>query len=108
MARLRAEDQLTELREADLRFSPPEVEGFLNEVMRLNLPKDKLDELALRTEGWITGLQLAVLSIHCDHGFRSVHSVYCRQSSFCTGLFDRRGLGVNQNPFSPSLYTPPS
>lgn len=68
VARLRAQDQITELHEADLRFTPLEIEDFLNEVMRLNLPKDKLDELALRTEGWITGLQLAALSIQGDHG----------------------------------------
>jgi len=68
LARLRAQDQLTELREADLRFTPSEVEEFLNEIMQLNLPKDKLAELASRTEGWITGLQLAGLSIQGDRG----------------------------------------
>lgn len=67
-ARLRAQDQLTELREADLKFTRPEVEGFLNGVMRLNLPEDIIDELASRTEGWIVGLQLAALSIQGDRG----------------------------------------
>ena len=37
LARLRARGQLTELRAADLRFSPSEAADFLNRVMGLNL-----------------------------------------------------------------------
>lgn len=68
LPRLRVRDQLTELRAADLGFTSTEVEGFLNGVMGLNLPADKVDELASRTEGWVAGLQLAALSIQGDHG----------------------------------------
>ncbi|MGF9696887.1 LuxR C-terminal-related transcriptional regulator [Paenibacillus sp. MABNR03] len=68
LARLRVQDQLTELREADLKFTSTEVEAFLNEVMGLNLSKDKIKALASRTEGWIAGLQLAALSIQGDYG----------------------------------------
>lgn len=68
LARLRVRDQLTELRAADLRFRPDEVEGFLNRVMGLRLPADQIDALASRTEGWIAGLQLAALSIQGDQG----------------------------------------
>nr|WP_183602982.1 LuxR C-terminal-related transcriptional regulator [Paenibacillus phyllosphaerae] len=68
LARLRARDQLTELRAADLRFSSSEIVGFLNGVMGLDLPTDQIVALASRTEGWIAGLQLAALSIQGDHG----------------------------------------
>ena len=37
LARLRARGQLTELRAADLRFTPAEAADFLNQVMGLNL-----------------------------------------------------------------------
>ena len=37
LARLRARGQLTELRAADLRFTPAEAAEFLNQVMGLNL-----------------------------------------------------------------------
>ena len=37
LARLRARNQLTELRVADLRFTPAEANDFLNQVMGLNL-----------------------------------------------------------------------
>ncbi|MCG8347555.1 MAG: LuxR C-terminal-related transcriptional regulator [Chloroflexales bacterium] len=63
LMRLRAEGQLFEMRAADLRFTADETNLFLNEVMGLNLPLDKLTALADRTEGWIAGLQLAALSM---------------------------------------------
>ena len=63
LARLRARDQLTELRAADLRFTPAEAAGFLNQVMGLRLSPDDIAALEERTEGWIAGLQLAALSM---------------------------------------------
>ena len=63
LARLRARGQLTELRAADLRFTPAEAAEFLNEMMRLNLSAEDITALETRTEGWIAGLQLAALSM---------------------------------------------
>ena len=63
LARLRARDQLIELRAADLRFTPAEASKFLNQVMTLQLTEQDIDTLETRTEGWITGLQLAALSM---------------------------------------------
>jgi LuxR family maltose regulon positive regulatory protein len=63
LARLRARGQLTELRAADLRFTPIEAAEFLNRVMELNLSEEDIAALAARTEGWIAGLQLAALSM---------------------------------------------
>src|SRR5215207_2727701 len=61
LARLRARDQLTELRATDLRFTPSEAAGFLNQAMGLDLSDDDIATLEARTEGWIAGLQLAAL-----------------------------------------------
>lgn len=63
LSRLRARDQLTELRIADLRFSPSETSGFLNQMMDLNLSAEDVTALEIRTEGWIAGLQLAAISM---------------------------------------------
>jgi LuxR family maltose regulon positive regulatory protein len=63
IARLRAKNQLVELHAADLRFTWAETEKFLNQVMRLGLSADQITQLEAQTEGWITGLQLAALSI---------------------------------------------
>jgi LuxR family maltose regulon positive regulatory protein len=63
LARLRARGQLTELRAADLRFTPGEAADFLNRVMGLHLAAEDIAALETRTEGWIAGLQLAALSL---------------------------------------------
>ena len=63
LARLRARGQLTELRVADLRFTPAEASEFLNTVMDLKLSADDITVLEARTEGWIAGLQLAAISM---------------------------------------------
>ena len=63
LARLRARGQLTELRAADLRFTPAETAEFLNRVMGLNLSAADIAALENRTEGWIAGLQLAAISM---------------------------------------------
>ncbi len=63
LARLRASNQLTELRVSDLRFTPSEIADFLNQVIDLKLSSQEVAVLETRTEGWIAGLQLAVLSM---------------------------------------------
>ncbi len=63
LARLRAQGELTELRAADLRFTPSEAAEFLNSVMGLTLSPGDIAALEDRTEGWIAGLQLAALSM---------------------------------------------
>jgi len=63
LTRLRARGQLTELRAADLRFTPAEAAEFLNQLMGLNLSEENIAALETRTEGWIAGLQFAALSM---------------------------------------------
>jgi LuxR family maltose regulon positive regulatory protein len=71
LARLRARGQLTELRAAELRFTPGEAAALLQQVAaapggaRLGapLPETVAETLAARTEGWAAGLQLAGLSL---------------------------------------------
>ena len=63
LARLRARDELVEIRAADLRFRPDEAAAYLNGVMGLQLTARDLSALEVRTEGWIAALQLAALSL---------------------------------------------
>ena len=63
LPRYRVRGQLTELRAADLRFTPEEAADFLNRIMGLNLGEANIASLEARTEGWIAGLQLASLSM---------------------------------------------
>jgi len=63
VSRLRARGQLNELRAFDLRFTLEETAVFLNKVMGLNLTVEDITALEIRTEGWITGLQMAAISM---------------------------------------------
>jgi ATP/maltotriose-dependent transcriptional regulator MalT len=63
LARLRAGNQLAELRATDLRFTADESAAFLREVWGLELSPKAVAVLEARTEGWAVGLQLAALSL---------------------------------------------
>ena len=62
LARLRARGQLTEIRVAELRFTPAEA-GELLQHAGSALPDGSVAALAARTEGWAAGLALAALSL---------------------------------------------
>jgi LuxR family maltose regulon positive regulatory protein len=63
LARLRARGQLTELRDAELRFTVGEAADVLRETSGADLPDAAVTALVTRTEGWAAGLQLAALSL---------------------------------------------
>jgi ATP/maltotriose-dependent transcriptional regulator MalT len=63
LAKLRARDQMTELRAADLRFTTDEAAAFLDDVMGLTLSAADVAALEEITEGWVAALQLAALSM---------------------------------------------
>ena len=63
LAQLRGQGDLLELRATDLRFTQEEAATFLIEVMGLPLSMEESALLQARTEGWITGLQLAAFSL---------------------------------------------
>lgn len=63
LTRLRARNQLTEIRAADLSFSLEEAGEFFSGVMRVNLSEEETEILKNKTEGWAAGLQLAALSL---------------------------------------------
>jgi LuxR family maltose regulon positive regulatory protein len=63
LARMRARGDLTEVRADDLRFTEVEAAAFLNDAMRLGLSVEEVAALGARAEGWITGLQMAALSM---------------------------------------------
>lgn len=63
LSRLRARDQLLEIRAADLRFTVDEAASFLNGAEGLGLTEAQVAELERRTEGWAVGLQMAAISM---------------------------------------------
>jgi LuxR family maltose regulon positive regulatory protein len=63
LPRLRARGQVTEIRQADMRFTTQESIEFLENVMGLKISKKDHSALERRTEGWVAGLQLVALSM---------------------------------------------
>ncbi len=63
LSHLRGRGQLTELRQADLRFSEEETHAFLKYGAGIELSLGEERILLDRTEGWAAGLQIAVLSM---------------------------------------------
>jgi LuxR family maltose regulon positive regulatory protein len=63
LSRLRARNQLMEMRQAELRFTPQEAVVFLKQSIGIDLTMEQAAALETRTEGWIAGLQLAAISL---------------------------------------------
>ncbi|NTU79001.1 MAG: hypothetical protein HGA45_06305 [Chloroflexales bacterium] len=62
LARLRAEQQLTELRAADLRFTAEEAGALLTNLLDRAPAPSLVSSLHAETEGWAIALQLAALA----------------------------------------------
>jgi ATP/maltotriose-dependent transcriptional regulator MalT len=71
---LRGRGLLHEVREADLRFREQEAVEYLEQALGRPLEQSQVISLLERTEGWITGLHLAALSLQgrpdVDQGIR--------------------------------------
>ncbi len=63
LSRLRARGQMTDIRQADLRFTEEETRDFAQCVMQVALSTADITTLHACTEGWVTGLQFAALSM---------------------------------------------
>ncbi len=63
LGRLRAHNQMSEFRADDLRFTSEETATFLQHTLSIDFPDEQITALSTRTEGWVVGLQLAVLAM---------------------------------------------
>jgi len=63
LSRLRARDQVLEVRTEQLRCTSEEALAFFTQAMRIPLTSEEIREVEVRTEGWMAGLQLLALSM---------------------------------------------
>ncbi len=63
LAFLRAKGRVLELGVDDLRFSGEEVERYFQQAIGLELEHETVQALEERTDGWITSLQMAAISL---------------------------------------------
>jgi LuxR family maltose regulon positive regulatory protein len=93
LARLRAREHMTELHAADLHFTPSESACFLKQVMDLELSADDITALEERTEGRITGLQLAALTKQAQNDAASFIQSFTRGHHFVLDYLVEEVLG---------------
>ncbi|WP_141500031.1 LuxR C-terminal-related transcriptional regulator [Paenibacillus luteus] len=62
-ARLIAKGEMLQLDMKDLQFSLDEGVVFFRELMKISLTNEQIRELFRQTEGWVSGLQLAAISL---------------------------------------------
>ncbi len=63
LAFLRAKGRVVELGADDLRFTGEEVVRYFQQAAGLELPPETVQALEERTDGWITSLQMAAISL---------------------------------------------
>ena len=72
LVKLRAKGQMTEVRTHDLRFSLPETVEFLKNLLGTTVDDEKAALLENKTEGWVTGLRLAALTMRQSGGLDQI------------------------------------
>jgi LuxR family maltose regulon positive regulatory protein len=81
---LRARNQMTEIRVQDLCLSVEETVTFLRRALDLPLDKATASILKEKTEGWITGLRLATLSLRHRSDMNRIVANLPEESQFVT------------------------
>jgi LuxR family transcriptional regulator, maltose regulon positive regulatory protein len=108
LARLRAGGQLTELREADLRFSSEEAAALLRTAVGRELPEAAVAALGERTEGWVAGLQLAALSLRGRTDVAAFVEGFSGSHRYILDYLTEEVLDRQPEPFGPSCWRPRS
>jgi ATP/maltotriose-dependent transcriptional regulator MalT len=68
LPRLRARDQVTELRAREMAFTPDEAATFLTRASGMGVSPAEAAQLGRQTEGWAAGLRLAALALREEGG----------------------------------------
>jgi len=63
LSQLRARQHVLEVRTTQLRCTTEETKAFFQEVVGIQFPDQTIQEVTLRIEGWLVGLQLLALSL---------------------------------------------
>jgi len=88
-ARLMAKEEMRRIGVQDLRFHPDEGRLFFRETAGLSLSAEQFAELYDQTEGWISGLQLAAISLkRSDNIAESIREFSGRQTRISDYLLE--------------------
>ena len=64
ISQLRARRNMTEIRQADIRFNLTETQRFMEQELATDLPEEIVELVDERIEGWVVGLRLTTLTLH--------------------------------------------
>lgn len=108
IAKLRARGQLTEIRVEDLRFTLAETEAFLKKVLETNLDAETVSAWLEGTEGWVTGLSLAILALGANGSipkqpFKLLKSKYYTMQYLLQEVLERQQPSVRIHLLSSSI-----
>lgn len=98
MARLRAHGQMSELRAADLRFTPEETAEFLTRAAGLELSAADISTVEQRTEGWIAALQMVALSLDGHPDPRGFVAAFSGENRYITDYLTEEVLSRQPEP----------
>ena len=62
LSRLIANQRLLSLNSIELKFTFADIKAFINQTLKIDLSESQINKIYQQTEGWIAGLQLAILS----------------------------------------------
>ncbi|GAB4195808.1 MAG: hypothetical protein OHK0022_12830 [Roseiflexaceae bacterium] len=77
LGRLRLQQRISELRAPQLRWQPEEVQALLDATAGVPADHQLAALLHARTEGWVAGLRLAMLSLRGSHEPASLTAALC-------------------------------
>jgi LuxR family maltose regulon positive regulatory protein len=72
IAALRARSQLAEVRLQDLRFTAGETGTYLQQILKKQITDEIATAWSEKTEGWVTGLRLAALTLQHQGDFKTI------------------------------------
>lgn len=83
-SRLRAQGDLVDLGISELRFTSDETTEYLNRQLGKRISESDSQLLSKRTEGWIAGLHMAVLSMRSSNDIHQYVAQFSAQNQFIT------------------------
>jgi LuxR family maltose regulon positive regulatory protein len=87
LTKLRASNKIKEIRISDLQFTESETEKFVKRFLNIGQYEDIVSLLKTKTEGWVTGLRLAMM--HIAYHYKSEEDIkeYLTKLSFSESYF---------------------
>jgi LuxR family transcriptional regulator, maltose regulon positive regulatory protein len=98
LARLRARGQLCEVRASDLRFATAEAGTFLQQTVGRDLEPATIAAIHNRTEGWVTGLQLAALVLRGSANVAAFLTAFTGSHRFVLAYLSEEVLALQPAP----------